>query len=150
MTVMPLIMDLTASGVFVYVNGKKLVLTPAAKLTNDLRLQVRNNKSELMANLIELQQLPEWDWSTFEVSPARFKAFVEMIMIFEQREQGIVPAHYTASIHCETCAEAVPHFPVDVESVRACVWCLNGQPVPTPNESESAAACRISTAKKEM
>ena len=88
MTVMPLIMDLTEQGIFPYVNGKKLVLTPAAKLTDELRHQVWNNKSALMADLIELQQFPEWDWSGFEVNPAGFKAFAEMVMISEMRERG--------------------------------------------------------------
>ena len=71
-------------GVFRYVNGKKLVLTPAAKLTDELRHQVRNNKPALMGNLIELQRFPEWNWSKFEVSPARFKSFVELISISEK------------------------------------------------------------------
>ena len=77
MTVMSLIMDLAEQGIFPYVNGKKLVLTPAAKLTDELRLQVRNNKPALMANLVTLQTLAEWNWSAFEVNPARFKSLIE-------------------------------------------------------------------------
>jgi len=127
MTVMSLIMGLADQGIFPYVNGKKLVLTPAAKLTDELRLQVRNNKPALMANLIELQRFPEWNWSAFEANPGRFRAFAELVMISEMRAAGQVPDHYTEIVHCESCNQDVPHFPVNADSVLACVWCLNGQ-----------------------
>ena len=130
MTVLPLIMDLADQGVFPYVNGNKVVLTPVARMTDVLRGQVRDNKQPLMSALIELQRLAGPDWDAFEVYPAQLKAFAEMAMISDMRERGIVPDHYTATVHCETCSQDVPHFAVDGDTVRACVWCMNGLTAP--------------------
>ena len=130
MTVMPIIMDLADQGVFPYVNGKKVVLTPASRMTDVLRHRVRVNKQTLMSALVELERLAGPDWPAFEVRPTRLKAFVEMVMISEMRGQGIVPDHYTAIVHCETCNQDVPHFPLDANTVLTCVWCLNGHTAP--------------------
>ena len=123
-------MDLADQGVFPYVNGKKVVLTPAARMTDVLRHRVRVNKQPLMSALVQLQRLAGKDWPAFEICPARLKAFVEMVMISEMRGQGIVPDHYTAIVHCETCNQNVPHFPLDANTVLTCVWCLNGHTAP--------------------
>ena len=131
MTVLPLIMDLADQGVFPYVNGNKVVMTPTARMTDVLRRQVRDNKRPLMSGLVELQRLAGPDWAAFEMYPDQLKAFAEMVMISDMRERGIVPNHYTATLHCETCSQDVPHFPVDGDTVGACVWCLNGLPAPT-------------------
>ncbi len=130
MTVMPLIMDLAEQGIFPYVNGNKVVLTPAGKLTGVLRHRVQVNKQLLMSGLVELQRLAGSDWAAFEVRPDRLKAFAELVMISEMREQGVVPEHYTATVHCKTCDQDVPHFPLNENTVTACVWCINGQTSP--------------------
>ena len=124
-------MDLADQGVFPYVNGNKVVLTPTARMTDVLRRQVRDNKRPLMSGLVELQRLAGPDWAVFEAYPDQLKAFAEMVMISDMRERGIVPNHYTVTVHCQTCNQDVPHFPVDDDTVGACVWCLNDQPVPT-------------------
>ncbi len=130
MSALPLVMDLADQGVFPYVNGNNVVLTPAGKLTRVLRHRVQVNKQPLMSGLVELQQLAGPDWAAFEVYPDQLKAFAEMVMISDMRERGIVPNHYTATVHCETCSQDVPHFPVDDDTVRAFVWCLNGLTAP--------------------
>ena len=125
-------MDLAEQGLFPYVNGKKLVLTPVAKLTDSLRSQVLIHKSALLVNLTELQKLDGWDWSAFEVNPGRFKAFAEMVMIVEQRGQGICPDHYTATTECKHCG-LVPIFEGCPSKINGCPWCFNrlkGLPIP--------------------
>ena len=139
MTVLPLVMDLADRGIFPCVNGKKIFLTPMAQMTDALRVRIRNDKPALMANLVKLQQFPEWNWSTFEVRPARFKAFAELVMISEMREQGIVPDHYSATVHCESCNQDVPHFPMDANTVIACVWCINGRLPPSISDSSNSS-----------
>ncbi len=130
MSVLPLIMDLADQGVFPYVNGNKVVMTPTARMTDVLRRQVRENKRPLMSGLVELQRLAGSDWDVFEVYPDQLKAFAEMMMISDMRERGIVPNHYTVTVHCQTCNQNVPHFPVDGDMVGACVWCTNGLTAP--------------------
>ena len=124
MTVMPIIMDLADQGVFPYVNGKKVVLTPAARMTDVLRHRVRVNKQPLMSALVQLQRLAGPDWPAFEACPARLKAFAEMVMISEMREQGIVPDHYTSETECKHCGP-VPIFPGCPSKVNGCPWCFN-------------------------
>jgi len=123
-------MDLADQGVFPCVNGNKVVLTPAARMTDVLRHRVRVNKQPLMSALAQLQRLAGPDWVALEGCPARLKVFAEMVMISEMREAGQVPDHYTAEVHCETCSQDVPHFPVDGDTVEACVWCMNGLTAP--------------------
>ena len=50
MTVMPLIVDLAEQGIFPYVNGNKVVMTPAAKLTDALPLRSGNYKCRTFSN----------------------------------------------------------------------------------------------------
>ena len=124
MTVMPIIMDLADQGVFPYVNGKKVVLTPAARMTDVLRHRVRVNKQPLMSALVQLQRLAGPDWAAFEAYLARLKAFAEMVMISEMREQGIVPDHYTSETECKHCGP-VPIFEGCPPKVNGCPWCFN-------------------------
>ena len=122
-------MDLADQGVFPYVNGKKVVLTPAARMTDVLRHRVWVNKQPLMSALVRLQRLAGPDWPAFEAYPARLKAFAEMVMISEMREQGIVPDHYTSETECKHCGP-VPIFPGCPPKIMACVWCINGLAAP--------------------
>ncbi len=138
MTVMPIIMDLADQGVFPYVNGKKVVLTPAARMTDVLRHRVRVNKQHLMSALVHLQRLADPDWPAFEAYPARLKAFAEMVMISEMREQGIVPDHYSATTECKRCGP-VAIFEGCPSEVGGCPWCFNrrkGLPIPRAPHSE--------------
>ena len=130
MSALPLIMDLADRGIFSYVNGNKVVTTPTSRMTDVLRRQVRDKKRPLMSGLIELQRLAGPDWAAFEAYPAQLKSFVELVMISEMRARGIVPDHYTATVHCKNCNQDVPHFPVDGDTVGACVWCLDGLTAP--------------------
>jgi len=130
--VMPLIMDLAGEGIFPYVNGNKVVLTPAANVTDVLRRQVRDNKRSLMSGLIELQQLAGSDWDAFEVYPDQLRAFAEMVMSTEMRHHGIAPDHYTSEQECSHCG-IVPMWPGCPPKVSSCVWCFNrikGLPIP--------------------
>ena len=132
MTVMPLIMELADQGLFPSVNGNKLVLTPTARMTTVLRHRVRANKQPLMPGLVELQRLAGPDWPSFEVRPARLTAFVEMVMISDMRQQGIVPEHYTAATECKHCGPD-PIFPGCPPTIIGCPWCFNrhkGLPIP--------------------
>jgi len=132
MTVMPLIMDLAGQGVFPYVNGKKVVVTPTARMTNVLRHQVRVHKRPLMTGLIELQRRAGPDWAAFEAYPARLKLFAEMVMISEIRQQGEIPDHYTSETECKHCG-LVPIFEGCPPKIIGCPWCFNrlkGLPIP--------------------
>ncbi len=132
MTVMPIIMDLADHWVFPYVNGKKVVLTPAARMTDVLRHRVRVNKQRLMSALVQLQRLAGKDWPAFEAYPARLKSFAEMVMISEIRQQGVVPDHYISETECKHCGP-VPIFEGCPPQVMNCPWCLNrikGLPIP--------------------
>ncbi len=138
MTVMPIIMDLADQGVFPYVNGKKVVLTPAARMTDVLRHRVRVNKQRLMSALVQLQRIAGPDWAAIEYRPDRLKVFAEMVMISEMREQGIVPDHYSATTECKRCGP-VAIFEGCPSEVGGCPWCFNrrkGLPIPRAPHSE--------------
>ena len=58
---------------------------------------------------------------------------LELLMIGEMRERGIVPDHYTAITKCKYCGP-VPIFDGLPEKVNGCPWCFNrikGLPIPT-------------------
>lgn len=130
--VMPLIMDLAGEGIFPYVNGNKIVLTPSTRVTEALRHLVRDNKRHLMSGLIELERLAGSDWFAFEVYPEQLRSFVEMVAIEDMRQRGVIPDHYTATTDCKHCGP-VPTWPGCAPKVGSCVWCFNrikGLPMP--------------------
>ena len=138
MSALPLVMDLADQGVFPYVNGNRVVLTPTARVTDILTRQARDNKRPLMSALLELQQLAGPDWAAFEAYPARLKVFAEMVMISEIRQQGVVPDHYTSETECKHCGP-VPIFEGCPPKIIGCPWCFNrlkGLPIPRAPQCE--------------
>lgn len=114
--------DLASSGVFPFANGRRIELSPREKVTPDTVAMVQANKSALSAELAYLQSHPGYAMAAFETHPEWFAGLIAL----ELRRRGVVPAHYTSTVHCRTCGKDVPHFPVRVDMVACCVWCLNG------------------------
>ena len=133
MNALPLLSELAGRGVHIRVDGRHLAVSQG-KLTDSLETSIRENKPALIASLTRLRQYATDDdeWQEIVSDPAQFKAYISSVAIFEQRQRGEIPSHYTVTVHCQTCSQVVPHFPVDGDTVGACVWCLNEQPAPTP------------------
>ena len=138
MNALPLLSELAGRGVRIRVDGRHLAVSPD-RLTDSLATKIQDNKPALIADLEELRHYADGDdeWQEIVSDPAQFKAYISSFATFEQRQRGEIPSHYTATVHCETCNQDVPHFPVDDDTVGACVWCLNGQtPPPASNQRE--------------
>ena len=131
MSGLSLLSTLAGQGLTVQAAGSELVLSPRDKLTDALRAQIRSHKPALIASLTRLGRYAADDdeWQEIVSDPAQFKAYISSVATLEQRQRGETPSHYTATVHCDTCNQDVPHFPVDGDTVGACVWCLNGQAV---------------------
>ncbi len=130
MNTLPLLSELAGRGVRISVDGRHLAVSQG-KLTNSLETSIRENKPALVASLTRLRQYATDDdeWQEIVSDPAQFKAYISSVATLEQRQRGKIPSHYTVTVHCRTCSQDVPHFPVDGDMVGACVWCLNGLPV---------------------
>ena len=126
-----LLSDLAEQGLSIQADGSELVLSPRDKLTDALRAQIRSHKPVLIASLTRLGRYAADDdeWQEIVSDPAQFEAYISSVATLEQRQRGEIPSHYTVTVHCQTCNQDVPHFPVDGDTVGACVWCLNGQAV---------------------
>ena len=131
MNALPLLSELAGRGVRVRVDGRHLAVSPD-KLTDSLIGKIQDNKPALITDLEKLRHYADGDdeWQKIVSDPAQFKAYISSVATLEQRQRGEIPSHYTATVHCETCNQDVPHFPVDGDTAAACVWCLNGQSVP--------------------
>ena len=130
---MSLLLTLASQGLSVQADGSVLVLSPRDKLTDALRAQIRSHKPALLASLTRLRRYAADDeeWQQIVSDPPQFEGYISSVVTFEQRQRGEIPSHYTATVHCQNCNQDVPHYPVGDDTVGACVWCLNGQPVPT-------------------
>lgn len=131
MNALPLLSELADRGVRIRVDGRHLAVSPD-RLTDSLATKIQDNKPALIADLEKLRQYATDDdeWQEIISDPAQFEAYISSVATFEQRQRGEIPAHYTATVHCETCSQDVPHFPVDDDTVGACVWCMNGLMAP--------------------
>ena len=110
------------------VNGPDLNLdAPKGALTPRLVACLRENKQDVITSLGMLRDELGEDWPEFSSDSAKLRAVADSLLTQIMRERGIVPDNYTATVHCETCNQDVPHFPMDANTVLACVWCLNGQ-----------------------
>jgi len=133
MSALPIISELSGMGIRVRVNGSDLVLSPKKALTPNLTSMIKAEKPALIRRLREIQRKAGADWDEIANDPAQLKAFAELLMIGEMREQGIVPDHYTATTTCIHCGP-VPIFEGLPETVKGCPWCFNrieGLPMPT-------------------
>ncbi len=132
MNALPLISAFADRDVSVVVRGSDLTLNaPKGALTPKLVDLLRQDKADVLRWLAELRAILGEDWEEISQDPAQLRAAADSLMTQISRRRGVTPAHYTATVHCETCSQDVPHFPVDGDTVGACVWCLNDQPVPT-------------------
>ena len=132
MNALPLISAFSDRGITVAVNGPDLTLNaPKGALTPKLVDRIRQNKADVLSWLAELRTILGDDWQEFSSDPAKLKAAADSLMTQISRKRGITPDHYTATVHCQNCSQDVPHFAVAGDTVGACVWCLNGQSVPT-------------------
>ena len=128
MNALPLISELSDRDISVAVSGSDLALdAPKGALTPKLVHRLREDKQDVILWLDRLRIELGEDWQEFSGDPAKLRAVADSLLTQIMRERGIVPDHYTATVHCETCDQDVPHFPLDANTVLACVWCLNGQ-----------------------
>ena len=131
MNSLPLISAFSDRGITVTVNGPDLTLNaPKGTLTPRLVSCLREDKQDVITWLGRLRDELGEDWQEFSSDPAKLKAAADSLMTIIMRKRGIVPAHYTATVHCENCNQDVPHFPLDINTVLACVWCINGLTAP--------------------
>lgn len=135
MNALPLISVFSDRGITVTVNGPNLTLNaPKGALTPRLVACLREDKQDVITWLDRLRIELGEDWQEFSGDPAKLRAVADSLMTQIMRERGIAPDHYTATVHCETCNQDVPHFPLDANTVLACVWCINGliaPPIPS-------------------
>ena len=132
MNALPLISAFSDRGITVIVTGDDLNLNaPKGALTPKLVSCLRQDKRDVILWLDRLRNELGEDWEEFSQDPAKLKAATDSLMTEISRRWGVSPDHYSAIVHCQTCNQDVPHFPVGDDTVRACVWCLNGQSVPT-------------------
>ena len=135
MNALPLLSELAGRGVHIRVAGRHLAVSQD-ELTGSFADKIRDNKPALIASLERLRQYATDDdeWQEIVSDPEQLRAFIYSLVTVESRERGEIPPSYTATVHCQSCEKGVPHFPVGADTVEACVWCLNGQPVGILNE----------------
>jgi len=128
LSALPLLSELAGRGVCIRVDGHNLVVSQD-KMTGSLDTRIRENKPALIASLTRLRQYADGaaDWQEIVSHPEQLRVFIYSIVTSEARERGEIPSSYTATVHCQTCNQDVPHFPIDSDTVEACVWCMNGQ-----------------------
>ena len=133
MSALPLLIEFWDKGIKVRVEGSELALTATkGALTSCLISRVKNEKSALLVSLDKIREKAGDDWMKVSNDPAQLKAFADLVVVSEMREQGIVPDHYTNSTKCKRCGP-VPIFPGCPPQVIGCPWCFNrikGLPIP--------------------
>ena len=131
MNALPLISTFSDLGITATINGPDLTLdAPNGVLTTKLVCCLREDKQDVITWLGKLRNVLGEDWQEFASDPAQLKAAADSLMTQISRKRSVTPAHYTATVHCETYNQDVPHFPVNANTVRACVWCINGLTAP--------------------
>ena len=135
MNALPLISEFSDRGITATVTGADLNLNaPKGALTPKLVSCLREDKREVIYWLDRLRNELGEDWQEVSQDPAKLKAAADSLMTEISRQQGAIPAHYTATVHCQNCNQDVPHFQVGEDTVGVCVWCWTGQTVPTSNK----------------
>lgn len=135
---------LTEHGLHATARGDRLLVSPKDRIDDEMRAFIRARKPEIMAALLgtahgiplaELRVLAGNDWLECEADPATLEAFALSVITRRQREQGVVPALWTATTVCAGCGP-VPTWPGCPAVVIACPWCWNrhtGAPMPQAN-----------------
>ena len=132
MNALPLISAFSDRGITATVTGADLNLNaPKGALTPKLVNCLREDKRDVILWLDRLRNELGDDWQEVSQDPAQLRAAADSLMTQISRQQGVVPAHYTATVYCQSCNQDVPHYPVGDDTVRSCVWCFNDQTVPT-------------------
>ena len=136
MSAQALLSELSDRGIRVRPNGQKINLSPKEALTPELIDRIKSEKPSLLRELERLRKEAGNDWDEIAADPAQLKAFAELLMIEDMREQGVAPDHYTATTTCKHCG-TVPIWDGCPSEVQGCPWCLNrhrGLPIPGANE----------------
>ena len=132
---------LVERGLSVAVDGDALVVSPASRLDDELRVFIRTHKPQILEALrdtvdgisaIELRELAGQDWQECERDPATLKAFAAAVRARRLREEGIAPPDWDSTTECAKCG-SVPIFGGCPATVLACPWCWNrisGKPTP--------------------
>ena len=123
-------------------NGKIRVEAPEEVLTSDIQDQIRQNKPKIIRHVTSMEKAvlgtelsvsevyaaldheDREDWFNGKITPAELHAFAVSIVNRRLREQGKIPAHYTAITHCQGCGD-VPMFEGAPKRVLSCPWCFN-------------------------
>jgi len=132
LSALPLISELADKGIRVRHEGSNVVVSPENALTPDLVARIKDEKPILIKQLEKVRQDAGDDWDEIANDPKQLKAYYELLMIGEMREQGIAPDHYTATTECIHCG-SVPIWDGCPPKVNGCPWCLNrvaGLPIP--------------------
>ncbi len=133
MSALALFSELSDRGITIRSDGPDVVVSPEKAVTPDLVQRIKVEKPTLIRELEKLQREAGNDWDEIAADPAQLKAFAELLMIGEMREQGIAPDHYTSTTKCIHCGP-VPIWDGCEPEVQGCPWCMNrlkGLPVPT-------------------
>ena len=134
MSALPIFSELPGKGIRVRVDGPDLVLSPRKALTSKLASRIKKEKLALIRSLQEIQRKAGADWDEIANDPAQLKAFAELLMINEMRENGVRPDHYTAETKCKHCGP-VPIFEGCPPQVEGCPWCFNRiKKLPMPHD----------------
>jgi hypothetical protein len=92
-------------------------------------------------SLDEIQEAAGADWEHVAQNPAALEALALSVATDRLLEQGVCPAHFTATTLCRECGP-VYTWPGTPEMVEGCVWCrhrLVGRPVPRPPKPPGSA-----------
>jgi hypothetical protein len=130
MTAFQFVEEIAAQGIGLEPDGDAVVLRGTVNIDTVNRAKAR--KSELLEALPVIRDMAGDDWPEIAADPNQLKDFAAMAMTVEMREQGYVPAHYTATTTCKQCGP-VPIFQGAGPHVLGCPWCFNrhkGLPIP--------------------
>ena len=133
MSAFPLLIEFSARGIKVRIEGSDLALTaPQGALTSSLVSRVREEKKALLVSLDKIREKAGNDWLEVANDPVQLRTFADLLVVEDMRHRAIVPEHYTATTECRHCGP-VPIWDGCPPKVLGCPWCFNrlkGLPMP--------------------
>lgn len=151
-----------SQGFDVELAGDHVIVSPASRLTDDLRAYIRDHKPEILRELhlvesalvgicrdypiapaevlARMSSEDTEDWESGVITSEGLRSFVSLLVDIDTRSRGEIPETYTAVTYCRGCGP-VPIFPGAPDEVAGCPWCWNraaGQQVPGATIEEQA------------
>lgn len=129
--------------------GDRLLVSPASRLTDELRDFIRQHRPEILRELALVDLCQDYpitptevlgrmtaqdieDWESGIVTLEGLQSFIALLVDIDSRSRGEIPEHYTAVTRCRGCGP-VWIYPGAPDEVAGCPWCWNraaGKQVP--------------------